>query len=203
MPETTDTPRFTYALATAWLAAGEFDKARKYSKQALEDRQASRTEGARCANRTQSETGEAAMTRGISSLPFGVLLLVVAAPELPGAGASLFRERAAELGLKFAHVNGANGRYYLPEIMGAGAALLDYDEMVTSMSCSWTGRAARRREAAPDPRASSAVPERSLRRGGRKQTLRFTEVTDRVGFGAAVTRWASRWATTITTADDV
>ena len=35
VPETTDTPRFTYALATAWLAAGEFDKARKYGEQAL------------------------------------------------------------------------------------------------------------------------------------------------------------------------
>ena len=35
-PETTDTPRFTYALATVWLAAGDIAKARKYAEQALE-----------------------------------------------------------------------------------------------------------------------------------------------------------------------
>jgi tetratricopeptide (TPR) repeat protein len=35
-PEDEDTPRFTYALATAWLAAGESAKARTYGEQALE-----------------------------------------------------------------------------------------------------------------------------------------------------------------------
>jgi tetratricopeptide (TPR) repeat protein len=35
-PEDEDTPRFTYALATAWLAAGESDKARTSGEQALE-----------------------------------------------------------------------------------------------------------------------------------------------------------------------
>ncbi|MFN0124306.1 MAG: CRTAC1 family protein [Blastocatellia bacterium] len=39
----------------------------------------------------------------------------------------LFREAAVETGLVFQHFNGATGAYYLPEIMGAGAALLDYD----------------------------------------------------------------------------
>ena len=38
-----------------------------------------------------------------------------------------FRERAAAAGLHFRHVNGATGRYHLPEIMGAGGALFDYD----------------------------------------------------------------------------
>ena len=36
VPEAKDTPRFTYALATAWLAAGEITKARRYAAQALE-----------------------------------------------------------------------------------------------------------------------------------------------------------------------
>jgi tetratricopeptide (TPR) repeat protein len=36
VPENKDTPRFTYALATAWLAAGDIAKGRKYSEQALE-----------------------------------------------------------------------------------------------------------------------------------------------------------------------
>jgi tetratricopeptide (TPR) repeat protein len=36
VPEAKETPRFTYALATAWLAAGEITKARRYGEQALE-----------------------------------------------------------------------------------------------------------------------------------------------------------------------
>jgi enediyne biosynthesis protein E4 len=40
---------------------------------------------------------------------------------------SLFREAAEEVGLKFHHFTGAIGEYYMPEIMGAGVALFDYD----------------------------------------------------------------------------
>ena len=39
----------------------------------------------------------------------------------------LFREVAAETGLEFHHFNGAAGRHYMPEIMGSGVALFDYD----------------------------------------------------------------------------
>lgn len=46
------------------------------------------------------------------------------APDLPS---SLFREVAHETGLSFRHFTGATGRFYLPEIMGPGVALLDYD----------------------------------------------------------------------------
>lgn len=38
-----------------------------------------------------------------------------------------FRDAADEVGLRFEHVNGSGGRYLLPEIMGAGGALFDYD----------------------------------------------------------------------------
>ncbi len=41
--------------------------------------------------------------------------------------APLFREAASETGLSFHHFTGATGEFYLPEIMGAGAALFDYD----------------------------------------------------------------------------
>jgi len=40
---------------------------------------------------------------------------------------ALFRECAAETGLEFRHFTGATGEYYMPEIMGSGVALLDYD----------------------------------------------------------------------------
>lgn len=39
----------------------------------------------------------------------------------------LFREAAAETNLNFHHFTGATGQFYLPEIMGAGGALFDYD----------------------------------------------------------------------------
>jgi hypothetical protein len=42
-------------------------------------------------------------------------------------GGARFREAARESGLRFQHFTGATGQYYLPEIMGSGVALLDYD----------------------------------------------------------------------------
>jgi enediyne biosynthesis protein E4 len=43
------------------------------------------------------------------------------------AGSSLFVESAGSTGLNFTHVNGATGKYYIAEEMGAGVALFDYD----------------------------------------------------------------------------
>jgi enediyne biosynthesis protein E4 len=47
----------------------------------------------------------------------------------PGASASspIFDEVAEKAGLKFRHYNGATGKLFLPEVMGAGAALFDFD----------------------------------------------------------------------------
>jgi enediyne biosynthesis protein E4 len=39
----------------------------------------------------------------------------------------IFVESAEAAGLTFTHVNGAAGEYYLPEVMGSGVALFDYD----------------------------------------------------------------------------
>ncbi len=39
----------------------------------------------------------------------------------------IFREIAAEVGLHFHHMNGSTGQHYMPEIMGPGVALFDYD----------------------------------------------------------------------------
>jgi hypothetical protein len=49
-----------------------------------------------------------------------------AAANAPG-GEALFEERAVELGVDFVHSNGAAGDHHMPEILGAGAALFDYD----------------------------------------------------------------------------
>jgi len=39
----------------------------------------------------------------------------------------IFEEVAPKVGLTFQHYNGMTGKFYLPEIMGAGAALFDFD----------------------------------------------------------------------------
>lgn len=43
------------------------------------------------------------------------------------ASAPIFVEAAEKVGLNFRHYNGMTGKFYLPEIMGSGAGLLDYD----------------------------------------------------------------------------
>jgi enediyne biosynthesis protein E4 len=40
---------------------------------------------------------------------------------------SIFKEVAEEAGLRFQHYNGMTGKLFLPEIMGSGAALFDFD----------------------------------------------------------------------------
>jgi hypothetical protein len=45
----------------------------------------------------------------------------------PAAEGDWFTDRAAETGLDFVHFNGLIGKFHQPEIMGAGAAVFDYD----------------------------------------------------------------------------
>ncbi len=65
---------------------------------------------------------------------FLVLAIVFAACDNPSPERSapldppqLFVESAAATGLKFDHFIGATGHYYLPEIMGSGVAVFDFD----------------------------------------------------------------------------
>jgi hypothetical protein len=57
------------------------------------------------------------------------LMLCVLAARLAVSAAPtpLFREIAADVGLDFHHLTGATGEYLMPEIMGSGAAVFDYD----------------------------------------------------------------------------
>ena len=105
-----------------------------------------------------------------------VLLVAVLAVPAPAAG-PLFVDVAADVGLNFTHDTGATGEYYMPEVMGAGVALFDYDNdgdldvfFVQSGSIG------------PGTRAGSARAHRLFRNelaGGGK--LRFTDVTARSG----------------------
>ncbi|NNM01358.1 MAG: VCBS repeat-containing protein, partial [Gammaproteobacteria bacterium] len=50
-----------------------------------------------------------------------------AASKSGGATEPVFEDMARATGLVFNHDSGATGRFYMPEIMGSGIALLDYD----------------------------------------------------------------------------
>ncbi|HLH40855.1 MAG TPA: CRTAC1 family protein [Bryobacteraceae bacterium] len=54
-------------------------------------------------------------------------LLAACSPRASQSPNPRFRDAAAETGLDFHHFTGATGKFYLPEIMGSGVALLDYD----------------------------------------------------------------------------
>ncbi len=106
-----------------------------------------------------------------------------------------FEDVANQSGLRFVHDNGARGEYWLPEIMGAGAAVFDYDSdgdldvfLVQGMAGS-TGRAGSPPGAAkpageggsrPSPSTSKLFRNDLDKPGG---TLRFTDVTARAGVG--------------------
>ncbi|MEZ5352633.1 MAG: CRTAC1 family protein [Bryobacteraceae bacterium] len=63
-------------------------------------------------------------------LPVAMALVAAACSRAPDPALSrteLFRDAAAETGLVFRHDPCVSGKYYLPEIMGSGAALFDYD----------------------------------------------------------------------------
>ncbi len=105
----------------------------------------------------------------------GWLIGVVLSAAAVVADTPLFVESSSATGLSFTHVNGASGQYYMPEVMGSGAALFDYDSdgdldvfLVQSGSIE---------------RATGSATSRLFRNdlaGGR---LRFTDVTDRAGVG--------------------
>jgi hypothetical protein len=61
---------------------------------------------------------------------FALFMMTVLCPGPHGSlinAQPVFDEVAEKTGLKFRHYNGMTGKFFLPEIMGAGVALLDYD----------------------------------------------------------------------------
>ena len=93
----------------------------------------------------------------------------------------LFVEAAAATGLAFTHHNGATGQYYMPELMGSGVALFDYDGdgdldvfLVDSGPIGGS----------PAGSATSRLFRNDLSVGaGGRRTLRFADVTSRAGIG--------------------
>jgi len=108
-----------------------------------------------------------------------------------------FREAAAETGLAFIHFTGATGKYYMPEIMGAGAALFDYDGDGDLDVCLIQGTML---EADKKPLDAKFPPPAGWKPGNRlfrnelvpSGQLRFTDVTEQAGVGHVGTAWGRR-----------
>jgi len=86
-----------------------------------------------------------------------------------------FQDVAVQVGIRFQHVNGAAGKKFLPETMGAGCAFVDYDndgwlDILLMNGTYWPG----------NPRPHRPTPKLYRNEKG----LHFTDVTQEVGLEA-------------------
>jgi hypothetical protein len=110
-----------------------------------------------------------------------VSLLVLAALGSAQQPRAIFVDRTRETGLLFTHINGASGELLLPEVIGSGGALFDYDNdgdldvFAVQGSTVGSGRV-------HGPLAQSRLYRNDRGLNG-DMRLRFTEVTERSGLG--------------------
>ncbi len=112
----------------------------------------------------------------------------------PGSAeeAPFFSEVAAEVGLVHSYWNGMTGEQYLPEVMGGGGALLDFDRdgdldvFVVQGHLLGPNKKATDAEVPAPPEAASGdrLFENRLREAGRSGALRFDDVTAEAGIAS-------------------
>ncbi|HEV2348471.1 MAG TPA: CRTAC1 family protein [Terriglobia bacterium] len=97
----------------------------------------------------------------------------------------IFRDIAPEVGLNFHHFNGATGKYYMPEIMGSGVALFDYDNDGDLDVYLVQGTTLDDRGKLLFPPRAGWKPGNRLFRNQLAETgkLQFTDVTEQAGVG--------------------
>ncbi len=117
----------------------------------------------------------------LTSLAVSLLLLAaLGSAQQPRA---IFADKTRDTGLEFTHFNGASGELLLPEVIGSGGAVFDYDNDGDLDVFAVQGTTVRPGRV-HGPLAGSRLyrNDRGLNGDAR---LRFTDVTERSGLGAA------------------
>src|SRR5262245_28557056 len=92
------------------------------------------------------------------------------------SNAVIFSNASAQAGINFKHENGASPEKYLPETMGAGALIFDYDNDGSPDIFLVNGGSF------VDPKAAAAARHRLYRNSGNGT---FTDTSDRAGIGVS------------------
>src|SRR5262245_7816273 len=121
-----------------------------------------------------------------------VVSIVIALPALGGSAqerTGLFLDITTQSGLDFTHVNGARGELLLPEVIGSGGALFDYDadgELEVFLVQGGTLGSETPGVTTPGLKTRPTLSSRLFRndlviRPDGSRTIRFTDVTDASG----------------------
>ena len=130
----------------------------------------------------------------MTSWRVSIVLVLVGIPMWPGpsgdshsrlpAAEPLFVDSAAAAGLSFTHTNGASGQFYIPELMGSGVALVDYDNDGDLDVFLVQGGPLDAGTGKPGRPATSRLFRNDLPKAGDgRRTLHFTDVTAQAGVG--------------------
>ncbi|HEY6321566.1 MAG TPA: CRTAC1 family protein [Thermoanaerobaculia bacterium] len=139
-----------------------------------------------------ASSGAPGLAGGLAAAPPPGSRAAASPPRAAGApggkaapGAAIFSDRAAEAGLVFTHVNGMTGKLYMPEMMGPGVALIDYDND-GRMDVFLVQGGPLGPDAKPDPAHGSRLFHNDSWTGpDGKRHLHFTDVTEKSGIRPA------------------